>query len=447
MRDEPSVLHLDADAFFAAVEQRQRPSLRGLPVIVGGLGPRGVVATASYEARRFGVGSALPTARARTLCPSGFFLTPRFEAYSAHSAALMELLREASPLVQPISMDEAFVDLAAGSSSDPLATADRIRREFWRRTGLVVSIGLGRSKLIAKLASEAGKPHGWTVITAEQEDDFLLPTPVGKLWGVGPATESVLHGIGVRTVAQLRETPQADLVRLLGVAHGTGLHQLAFGIDERPVESDRETKSISAERTFAFDITGREAHSAQLNQTFQQARRRLMRHGGAARTVTVKARFSDFTTVTRALTLRQPTTDPRALLGAAEQALAAAAPTGEPLRLLGVGFSGLTDHDQLTLDFDEPAGGEADASDPEDDATTGPDLPAPLDPAGAAPGIDVLVPGLGTGWIVSVEEPDLTVRIEGPQTPPGRDHRLQLGRNEVLRSAAPPVCPVPARSG
>ncbi len=181
VREEPSVLHLDADAFFAAVEQRQRPSLRGRPVIVGGLGPRGVVATASYEARRFGVGSAMPTARARSLCPAGTYLIPRFAAYSAHSAVLMELLREASPLVQPISLDEAFVDLAAGGHADPLAVADHIRREFWRRTGLVVSIGLGRSKLIAKLASEAGKPHGWTVITAEQEDGFLLPTPVGKL--------------------------------------------------------------------------------------------------------------------------------------------------------------------------------------------------------------------------------------------------------------------------
>ncbi len=442
MRDEPSVLHLDADAFFAAVEQRQRPSLRGRPVIVGGLGPRGVVATASYEARRFAVGSALPMARARTLCPAGVFLTPRFDAYSAHSAVLMELLREASPLVQPISLDEAFVDLAAGDNADPLEVADFIRREFWRRTGLVVSIGLGRSKLIAKLASEAGKPHGWTVITAEDEDDFLLPTPVGKLWGVGPATETVLHGIGVRTVAQLRETPRADLVRLLGVAHGNGLHQLAFGIDERPVESDRETKSISAERTFAFDITGREAHSDQLAQTFHQARRRLMRHGAAARTVTVKARFSDFTTVTRAVSLPQPTTDPRPLLTAAEQALAAAAPTGEPLRLLGVGFSGLTGHAQLTLAFDGEDELSDDVAELDEDGGAGPQLPAPLEFANAVPGIDVLVPGLGAGWIVAAHESELTVRIEGPQTPPGKDYRLRLGRDEILRSAAPAVCPV-----
>jgi DNA polymerase-4 len=445
MRAEPSVLHLDADAFFAAVEQRQRPSLRGLPVIVGGLGPRGVVATASYEARRFGVGSAMPTARARTLCPGGYFLTPRFDAYSAHSSVLMELLRAVSPLVQPISLDEAFVDLAAGSDrdpADPLATADFIRREFWRRTGLVVSIGLGRSKLIAKLASEAGKPHGWTVITAEEEDDFLLPTPVGKLWGVGPATESVLHGIGVRTVAQLRETPQADLVRLLGVAHGNGLHQLAFGLDERPVENDRETKSISAERTFAHDIVGRDAHTAELDVVFRHARRRLTRHGGAARTVTVKARFSDFTTVTRAVSLRQPTTDPRALLVAAEQALAAAAPTGEPLRLLGVGFSGLTDHDQLTLAFDDPDDPGDTGPDPDDDLSAGSGLPAPLEPADVTPGLDVEVPGLGAGWIVAAEEADVTVRIEGPQTAAGKDHRLRLGEREILRTAAPPVCPV-----
>jgi DNA polymerase IV len=440
MREEPSVLHLDADAFFAAVEQRQRPSLRGRPVIVGGLGPRGVVATASYEARRFGVGSAMPMARARTMCPTGIFLTPRFDAYSAHSAVLMELLRAASPLVQPISLDEAFVDLAAGKGDDPLQTADEIRREFWRRTGLVVSIGLGRSKLIAKLASEAGKPHGWTVVTAGQEDDFLLPTPVGKLWGVGPATETALSGIGVRTVAQLRQTPRLDLVRLLGTAHGNSLHRLAFGMDERPVESDRETKSISAERTFAFDITGRDAHAAELDIVFGHARKRLMRHGGGARTVTVKARFSDFTTVTRAVSLRQPTTDPRALLSAAEQALEAAAPSGESLRLLGVGFSGLVDHDQLTLAFDDAAGAAPDA--PQSTGPEDPALPAALEPGDAHVGIDVSVPGLGRGWLVAVRESQLTVRIEGPRTAPGKDYHLQLGRDEVWREAAPEVCPV-----
>ncbi len=439
IREEPSILHLDADAFFAAVEQRQRPSLRGRPVIVGGLGPRGVVSTASYEARRFGVGSAMPTSRARTLCPQGSYLYPRFAAYAAHSAVLMELLREASPLVQPISLDEAFVDLAAGDHPDPLATADRIRREFWWRTGLTVSIGLGRSKLIAKLASEVGKPHGWTVVTAAGEDAFLLPTPVGKLWGVGPATEAALAGIGVRTVAQLRETPRADLVRLLGVAHGNGLHELAFGRDERPVEADREVKSVSAERTFAFDVTGQAAQSEQLPVVFRHAKRRLDRHGGGARTVTVKARFSDFTTVTRAVSLPHPTTDARALLTAATQALAAAVPEGEPIRLLGVGFSGLADYAQLTLNVDGET--DLDADDGEEIAEEF-SLPAPLRPDDAHPGTDVEVPGLGAGWLVRISDDQLTVRIEGPTTPPGRDHRLVLGRDDVLRVAPPPVAPV-----
>jgi DNA polymerase IV len=445
VREEPSVLHLDADAFFAAVEQRQRPSLRGKPVIVGGLGPRGVVATASYEARRFGVGSAMPTARARSLCPAGTYLIPRFGAYSAHSAVLMELLREASPLVQPISLDEAFVDLAAGGHADPLAVADHIRREFWRRTGLVVSIGLGRSKLIAKLASEAGKPHGWTVITAAEEDDFLLPTPVGKLWGVGPATKQSLQGIGVRTVAELRATAREDLVRLLGVAHGNGLHRLSFGLDERPVEADREVKSVSAERTFAFDMTGKQEQAAELETVFGHARRRLDRHGGGVRTVTVKARFPDFTTVTRAVSLPQPSTDPRALLGAAAQALTAAVPNGEPIRLLGVGFSGLTDYDQLTLGLDEPLT-EVDVTEPEsqpEPAGDDSDLPAPLVPEHVHPGVDVYVPGLGAGWIVSASGPALTVRIEGPDTTPGNDHPLLLGRDEVLRSPVPAVRPIP----
>ena len=382
----------------------------------------------------------MPMARARSLCASGVFLTPRFAAYSAHSAVLMGLLREASPLVQPISGDEAFVDLAAGNHTDPLATADYIRREFWRRTGLVVSIGLGRSKLIAKLASEAGKPHGWTVITAADEDDFLLPTPVGKLWGVGPATETALHGIGVRTVSELRETPRADLVRLLGVAHGNGLHRLSFGLDERPVEADREVKSVSAERTFAFDMSGRETQAAELEVVFGHARRRLERHGGGVRTVNVKVRFPDFSTVTRAVSLPQPTTDSRALLVAAGQALASAVPDGMPIRLLGVGFSSLTDYDQLTLGLDDAPETE-DLLDAEPERAE-PSLPRPLLESDVHQGIDVEVPGLGAGWIVRAEGAAITIRIEGPDTPPGRDHQVHLGRDEVLRTDPPPVAAI-----
>jgi DNA polymerase-4 len=443
VRSEPSVLHLDADAFFAAVEQRQRPSLRGRPVIVAGLGPRGVVATASYEARRFGVGSAMPTARARTLCPAGTFVIPRFAAYAAHSAVLMELLREVSPLVQPISLDEAFVDLAAGGHDDPLAVADRIRREFWSRTGLVVSIGLGRSKLIAKLASEAGKPHGWTVITGEQEDDFLLPTPVGRLWGVGPATEAALATLGVRTVAELREVPRAELVRRLGTAHGNGLHRLAYGMDERPVEADREIKSVGAERTFAFDVTGRPAQLIELETVFGHARKRLARHGGGVRTVTVKARFSDFSTVTRAVSLPQPTADDRALLEAATRAMDAAIFEGAPIRLLGVSFSGLVGYEQPMLAADD--GGETSVSPGDVEELSERELPAPLTAADAYPGVDVHVAGLGDGWVVACEGDRLTVRIEGPTTAPGADRRVGLGRDEILQICPPAVQPLPQR--
>ena len=381
MRDEPSVLHLDADAFFAAVEQRQRPSLRGRPVIVGGLGPRG---RGDRQLRgpplRRGLGDADgPGAHAvpgRLLPDPPLRRLQRAQRRPDGAAAGGE---PAGAADQP-GRGVRRPGRRSAPNADPLATADYIRREFWRRTGLVVSIGLGRSKLIAKLASEAGKPHGWTVITAEQEDDFLLPTPVGKLWGVGPATEAVLHGIGVRTVAQLRETPQADLVRLLGVAHGNGLHRLAFGLDERPVETDRETKSISAERTFALTSPDARRTRAELDVVFGHARRRLdaprrrRPHGHGEGPL---QRLHDGHP--RGLAAPADHRSPGAA-GRRGQALAAAAPTGEPLRLLGVGFSGLTDHDQLTLGLDEPPA-DVDLTEPEsqpepagDDA----ELPTPL---------------------------------------------------------------------
>ncbi len=200
-------MHVDADSFFASVETRQKPSLARTPVLVGGTGPRGVVATANYEARAFGCHSAMPMAQARVLCPSATVLTPRFPAYAAHSALIMDTLRQLSPLVQPVSLDEAFVDLAAGPfASDPTAGADLARRLVYNRSGLVVSVGLGRSKLIAKLASDAEKPHGFTVVPPEMEDEFLLPKPVSALPGVGPATDTTLRRLGIVTVADLRAT-------------------------------------------------------------------------------------------------------------------------------------------------------------------------------------------------------------------------------------------------
>lgn len=437
MRREPSVLHLDADAFFAAVEQIQRPSLRGRPVIVGGTGGRGVVATASYEARVFGVHSAMPMTRARALCPDGVILTPRFAAYHAHSDVIMGALRELSPLVEPVSLDEAFVDLAAGGIADPVAAADWVRRVIFNRSGLVVSVGLGRSKLVAKLASDADKPHGFTVVTADAEDAFLLPLPVRRLWGVGPATAAALERLGITTVEQLRGASERDLVAQLGHAHGTSLFRLARGDDTRPVVPERETKSVSAERTFAEDLFGEAAQVPALERVFARAHARLSAQGFAARTVTVKVRLADFTTLTRAVSVPHPTVDVGPLLAAARAALTLAGCAGDRVRLLGVAFSGLSLHAQLT--FDLPGGGAAEL--PADGGDSDDVLPAVLTAAHAVPGVDVLSAEYGPGWISGVDGTLVRVRFETPTSAPGRDRLFDVRTGALMRCEPPPVCP------
>lgn len=472
MRADASVMHVDADSFFASVETRQKPSLARTPVLVGGTGPRGVVATANYEARAFGCHSAMPMAQARVLCPSATVLTPRFPAYAAHSTLIMDTLRQLSPLVQPVSLDEAFVDLAAGPfASHPAAGADLARRLVYNRSGLVVSVGLGRSKLIAKLASDADKPHGFTVVPPEAEDEFLLPKPVSALWGVGPATDTTLRRLGIVTVADLRATSREDLIRTLGEAAGWNLYRLARGDDPRPVVVEREAKSVGAERTFAEDLRRWELAGA-LEDVLARALRRLHRHGGGARTVTVKVRLSDFTTVTRSVTLAQPTSEAAELRDAATAALAAADPV-EPVRLLGVALSGLTHWAQLRLPTaDGEASAElrpsgpgtdgilaaaadtADAGDDDvDDAVDddgdedgdgdGERLPAPLTVHTCAVGLDVEHDERGPGWITRVDDGVVTVRFEGPGTPPGHEHRFDVRRTLLMRIAPP--APTPPR--
>ena len=244
------MLHLDLDAFYAAVEQRDKPSLRGRPVVVGGLGPRGVVSTASYEARRYGVRSAMSMAEARRRCPQAAFLVGRFPAYRAVSEVVMAALRELSPLVEPLSLDEAFVDLAAGPSPDlstagVTATATALRREIREQTGLTASVGAATSKLMAKIASEQAKPDGLAVIAPGTELDVLRPLPVRSLSGVGPTTASRLTRLGVKTVGDLDRITEAELVDLLGEAHGRSLYRLARADDTRPVMAERESKSVS----------------------------------------------------------------------------------------------------------------------------------------------------------------------------------------------------------
>lgn len=469
VRDDASVMHVDADSFFASVETRHKPSLARTPVLVGGTGLRGVVATANYEARAFGCRSAMPMSQARVLCPAASVLTPRFPAYAAHSALIMDTLRQLSPLVQPVSLDEAFVDLAAGPfADDPVTAADLARRLIYNRSGLVVSVGLGRSKLIAKLASDEDKPHGFTVVPGEDEDRFLMPKPVGALWGVGPATEATLRALGIRTVADLREAGRHDLVRALGEAAGWNLFRLARGDDPRPVVVEREAKSVGAERTFAQDLLTWELPTA-LGDVLARAMRRLARHGGGARTVTVKVRLSDFTTLTRSVTLAHPTSEADQLQDAATAALTAANPV-EPVRLLGVSLSGLTHWAQLRLPEDgvddragldaldtldtrdvltEPSPSAAESDEPaptaeQDDEPDDPDderLPAPLTLHTVAVGLDVSHPDHGAGWVVRSDDGLVTVRFEGPSTPPGQEVRFDIRRELLMRVAPPEPCP------
>ncbi|MFD7512945.1 DNA polymerase IV, partial [Streptomyces sp. NPDC059853] len=253
MRGQPTILHLDMDAFYASVEQAAKPSLRGKPVIVGGLGPRGVVATASYEARRFGVHSAMPMGQARRRCPNAAYLYPRFDVYRSVSDTVMALLRALSPLVEPLSLDEAFVDLAAGDSAHTAAEAAAVGRELRARivaaTTVTGSVGLAGSKMLAKIASERAKPDGLQLIEPGTERDLLDPLPVRTLPGVGPATDGVLRRAGIATVGDAARAGETELVRLLGSAHGTGVHAMALGIDDRPVVAERDAKSVSVEDT------------------------------------------------------------------------------------------------------------------------------------------------------------------------------------------------------
>ncbi len=413
VRSEPSILHLDLDAFFAAVEQRDKPSLRGRPVIVGGLGPRGVVSTASYEARRFGVRSAMSMAEARSRCPQAAFLAGRFGAYRAVSEVVMAALRDLSPVVEPISLDEAFVDLAAGPardlSPDAVETiAESLRADIRERTHVTASVGAATSKLLAKIASEQAKPDGLVVIAPGTELAVLHPLPIRALSGVGPATAERLTRLGVRTVGDLDRVTEAELVDLLGESHGRSLHRLARGEDDRPVSSERESKSVSVEDTFDRDITDPALLSALVDQLASRVTSRLS--GASGRTVTLKVRLHDFTTLSRSATLPAPTDDVRVVARLAAR-LFAEVDTSGGIRLLGVGVSGLADWVQQDLfSSSEPAR--------EDDER--PDLDEQVHvPRRWVPGMDVVHAAHGPGWVWGSGRGRVTVRFETAETGPG----------------------------
>ena len=343
MNADRAILHLDMDAFYASVEVLDDPSLRGRPVIVGGTPEgRGVVAAASYEARRHGVHSAMSAAMARRLCPDGVFLRGRMDRYQEVSRAIFAIFADVTPLVEPLSIDEAFLDVTGcrrlfGPAPEiGLRLKERIRTEV----GLTASVGVAGNKFLAKLASDLQKPDGFVVIPADGARELLAALPVGRLWGVGKVAEQTLADLGIRTVADLLAAREVVLARFGD--HGRHLLELAVGHDERPVVPVHEARSIGNETTFAADIADRQQLQDVLDELADKVARRLRSHGLVARTVTVKARYADFSTPTRALTLPQATAATVELRDAARlllhQRLGRA---GRPLRLLGVTASNL----------------------------------------------------------------------------------------------------------
>jgi DNA polymerase-4 len=338
-----AILHVDMDAFYASVEVLDDPSLAGRPVIVGGTPEgRGVVAAASYEARRFGVRSAMSAAMARRLCPEGVFVRPRGERYAEVSRQIFAVFAGITPLVEPLSIDEAFLDVSGCRRlfGEPAAIARHIKDEVRRQVGLTASVGVAHNKFLAKLASDLEKPDGLVVVPADAET-WLGPMPVGRLWGVGRVAEQNLAGLGIRTVAELRAYPAEALVARLG-DHARHLLELAHGRDDRPVVPDHEARSIGNETTFAEDIADADRLQAILDDLADNVARRLRRHGLAARTVTLKARYADFTTPTRSLTLPRPVDGTVDLRDAARTLLHERLDRrGRPLRLIGVTASNL----------------------------------------------------------------------------------------------------------
>ncbi|MET8579047.1 DNA polymerase IV [Streptomyces sp. NPDC005012] len=469
MRSAPTILHLDMDAFFASAEQASKPSLRGKAVVVGGLGPRGVVATASYEARVFGVRSAMPMAQARRLAPNAAYLAPRFSLYRSISDRVMALLRALSPLVEPLSLDEAFVDLEAGGVAWDTASArragERLREDIRAVTGLTGSVGLAASKMLAKIASEEAKPDGLVLITPGTERELLAPMPVRTLPGVGPATGDHLRRAGITTVGELAGAGVDELVRLVGKAHGQALHAMALAHDERPVVAERETKSVSVEDTYDVDIHDRVRIRMEVQRLADRCVRRLRAGGHSGRTIQLKVRRYDFSTLTRSETLRGPTDDPAVVQEAAARLLEGVDTTGG-VRLLGVGVSGLADFTQEDL-FAQAAQATQEVRATEEArpaAHTGPaaeeaeagaaevahrSLPG-REPAVERPvrrwtaGHDVRHATHGHGWVQGSGLGRVTVRFETPYSPvPGRVRTFAVDDADLEPADPLPLVPEP----
>ena len=342
--DAMTIIHIDMDAFYASVEQRDHPELRGKPVIVGGVKGRGVVSAASYEARKFGVHSAMPMTTARRLCPQGIFVPVRMHHYADIGRQIRGIFHSFTPLVEPLSLDEAFLDVhgCEGLFGPVQEIARQIKDRIRVETGLIASVGVAPNKYLAKLASDFGKPDGFLVLPPEKVTEFLLPLPVSRIWGVGAKGEKRLHEMGIRTIGQIAALPEKVLSDRFGEM-GRHIWQLAHGQDDRTVVADREAKSISTETTFAADIGDRDVLRVWLLDLVDHLASRLRHEGIFGRTIDVKIRSSDFRTTTRSTTLAEPTNLTNVIWKAAAD-LFERSLTNElmPVRLLGVGATKLT---------------------------------------------------------------------------------------------------------
>lgn len=345
------ILHVDLDAFYASVEVLKDPSLAGKPVVVGGAGTRGVVMSASYVARAFGIRSAMPAVRARRLCPDAVFVPPDFESYKAHSNRFREVLLSVTPLVEPIALDEAFLDVSGAVLlfGAPVAIGARIRERVLAEVGVACSVGVGPTKLVAKLASRAAKPDGLVVVAAGDVEAFLDPLPARALWGIGEKTMEVLSRLGVKTVGDLSRTPPVVLGRLIGEQHARDLHALARGLDDRAVVPYEPPKSVSHEETFDRDLDDDEELLREILALSQRVAARLREDGYRARTVTLKVRLANFTTLTRSRTIDPPTDVAADLYLVASELFRGLPGARRRVRLLGVAGTGLAPAGQEQL--------------------------------------------------------------------------------------------------
>ncbi|MCF4006297.1 DNA polymerase IV [Corynebacterium uropygiale] len=445
------VLHIDMDAFFASCEQLTRPTLRGRPVLVGGLGLRGVVAGASYEARRFGAHSAMPMIRARALVGSqAVVVRPRKEVYSLASRRVFELLREEVGLVEQLSIDEGYMEpeeLRGASPEEVERWAHQLRARIREETGLPSSIGAGAGKQTAKIGSGLAKPDGVAVIPPDRHDEIVGPLPVGELWGVGPITEAKLRSLGVVSIADLASLSRKEVVSSLGGTIGPALWDLARGIDERPVAPRAVAKQVSAEHTYPRDLVTHGQVDAAIERAAEGAYARLGRDGRAARTVTVKLRMADFRIESRSATLPYATDEEDTLLATARSLVRYPDEVG-PIRLVGVGYSGLEEARQDVLfpelehqvvrridvdtDFEVGVRGS-----PEERAEGEAELEATEEnPDTWYPTQDVHHPEWGHGWVQGVGHGVVSVRFETRTTGPGRTRTFAIDDAE-LRPADP----------